>query len=542
MLDNYMLQADLECHLGSLYPAMTKVERIATDYLLAKLQTKIIPESSEDIDKTTLEKFTACNNRCKEFLPRLEDARFLTSEILDIAKGELHRLFDEEPCTLEALLWEADLGPGANVKSHPSCSYPLKIGLRLSGTERALRCVRAGVALYDLRLGESAKDLAVLGSNITFVPKTTRSSRMIATEPTANMLLQKGVDAILRRGLLRYGIDMATQPEVNRELARLGSIDGSYATIDLSSASDLLSIDLVKLLLPARLYQWIEVSRSSQTYHPSTGFFNVYCATTAGNGYCSSLQTLVFAALCHAAGVPKPAVFGDDIIVPTQFFGRVIRVLVDLGFSPNMEKTFDVTLPNPFGDGHFRESCGHDYLNGVNIRPVFVKTMTDVDAVIVYNQVLAWFERFSFPFPFAPCCAPFKSGAGLVPPHYPEDSGYRSVDYARYLKKGRIKVIEVDGSTSYVNGSWFRVFSALKEQLSISQLVSDEGAVTNSFRGPSSLVKAISSLSEEQLLVSVLRGSIRAGRLTVRPQSVVYEIKLVFDALPEAWSKWLPGV
>jgi hypothetical protein len=36
-----------------------------------------------------------------------------------------------------------------------------------------------------------------------------------------------------------------TDQSVNRELARLGSIDGSYATIDLKDASDMISNDLV---------------------------------------------------------------------------------------------------------------------------------------------------------------------------------------------------------------------------------------------------------------------------------------------------------
>jgi hypothetical protein len=58
-------------------------------------------------------------------------------------------------------------------------------------------------------------------------------------------------------------------------------------------------------------------------------------------------------------------VFGDDLIVPTDSIVKVIEYLEAFGLKVNSKKTFF--------QGGFRESCGHDYFNGVLVTPVYLR-------------------------------------------------------------------------------------------------------------------------------------------------------------------------
>lgn len=97
---------------------------------------------------------------------------------------------------------------------------------------------------------KSVKSLKRLSKTI-FVPKSLGSYRTISMEPATIMWHQKGVrnawmDLMVSRKhyLLRRFRPEHQQP--NRDLAFEGSLDGSFSTIDLSSASDTVSWALVK--------------------------------------------------------------------------------------------------------------------------------------------------------------------------------------------------------------------------------------------------------------------------------------------------------
>jgi len=60
-------------------------------------------------------------------------------------------------------------------------------------------------------------------------------------------------------------------------------------------------------------------------------------------------------------------VFGDDIIVQTSSASDMFRLLRLSGFTVNQSKTFV--------KGPFRESCGADFHEGVNIRGVYLKNL-----------------------------------------------------------------------------------------------------------------------------------------------------------------------
>jgi hypothetical protein len=75
----------------------------------------------------------------------------------------------------------------------------------------------------------------------------------------------------------------------------------------------------------------------------------------------------------------KVRVYGDDIIVPSDYVHQVIGSLELFGFKVNTNKSF--------WNGKFRESCGGDYYAGVDVTPVRVRrvmpsSLADVQEVV----------------------------------------------------------------------------------------------------------------------------------------------------------------
>lgn len=293
-------------------------------------------------------------------------------------------LSDSPP--LASIYESVDFGPGASIGVHGNATnVARKFESRWSVTPSAfyhaysaaahdwsfLSCIsgRRSVVCLDppnLIAKMREKCTVVNYNKIAFVPKTAKTHRGIAVEPLLNGLVQKGIDIHMRRRLLRIGIDLSDQ-SINAQWARLGSLDDSedgFVTIDLSSASDSISIGLVRNLLPPDWFRLLDDVRSPN--YLSSGSLRAYekfCSM--GNGFCFPLETLLFAAAAHSvdAGVPGRdfVVYGDDIIVRKRFAHDLISLLETMGFSCNLDKTF---LSGPF-----RESCGSDWFNGEDVRP-----------------------------------------------------------------------------------------------------------------------------------------------------------------------------
>ena len=253
-----------------------------------------------------------------------------------------------------------------------------------------LKSVRYGNScLYDDLLSNHINlNIELTGGNRqATVPKNAKTDRLIAIEPQGNLSLQKALGARIRARLkFRCGIDLSKQPDVNRELARIGSITGDYATIDLSSASDSITCELVYKLLVTfgndDTIKWFELLndvRSPFTYRilpdsMSNTAYKLQSFSTMGNGFTFELETLIFYAfawsvnrLCNG-GRGRLATFGDDIIVPTSIAKPLIEVLSDVGFKTNVDKTFI--------DGPFRESCGTDWFSGVYVTPTYLRHLS----------------------------------------------------------------------------------------------------------------------------------------------------------------------
>jgi hypothetical protein len=230
----------------------------------------------------------------------------------------------------------------------------------------------------------------VVEGNVLFtVPKSTTIDRVAAKEPDLNCFVQKGIGDFIRRQLrLKAGIDLNNQ-SVNRSLAELGSRDGKLATLDLSSASDSVTTQLVYLLLPPAWAVQLDVVRSQRTILPDgTVHFNEMLSSM-GNGFTFELESLLFwsivKAACFHSGIRgRVSVYGDDIICPSSAAARIARLFNWFGFSVNKEKSF--------WKGRFRESCGGHYYRGKDVTPFYVKEPIATNERLVHflNRLRKW--------------------------------------------------------------------------------------------------------------------------------------------------------
>lgn len=346
------------------------------------------------------------------------------------ARRYILRVLGEEP-SLKRIYSQCDFCGGANLGVHGSATnlarkllagemtatpgvVPYAIGALLSNEHyRAVLAARLGLApedAHDYAIRELIlSSLKVVDyDQICFVLKTAECSRTIAIQPLLNGLVQKGIDLEMRHLLnTRVGIDLRDQ-SVNQTMALFGSLgvsgyrylppdirralasfrdekppaklmlralrhartDVPYVTIDLASASDSNAIELVRGLVPPAWFQLFMQTRVPcyrlEGGDVSTPYHKI---CSMGNGFCFPLETLIFAALTHAAekhcGVPTDfRVYGDDIVLRQDVALLTVELLRWAGFRLNLDKSFF--------HGPFRESCGADWYKGSAVRPVYV--------------------------------------------------------------------------------------------------------------------------------------------------------------------------
>lgn len=271
-------------------------------------------------------------------------------------------------------------GPGAstNVKAAVA-NYRVKLSAGLSCSLDLIP--RAGEFLAELpqMVAHHSRVSTISGSNfvpvvpqpgkLQFVPKTSLTHRPIVVEPLLNGLLQKGFGSFIRERLLTVGVNLRDQKR-NQQLAFVGSLTNRLATIDLANASDTVSIATVLSLLPPQWSEILSYLRTGDVVYGSE-HFHLEKFSSMGNGFTFELESLIFWALstsvCSYLSVSteEVSVYGDDIVIPVEAAGLLKEVLEYYGFEVNTKKSFS--------SGPFRESCGADFLSGMDIRPFYLR-------------------------------------------------------------------------------------------------------------------------------------------------------------------------
>lgn len=232
-----------------------------------------------------------------------------------------------------------------------------------------------------------------VSSRLVAVPKTANGPRLICCEPVAHQWIQQGIlrwlEDRLSTTLFRHSVNLRSQ-ELSKQRALDASIDGSEMTMDLSSASDRLSCRLVEYLFQgSEILDGMHACRTRtmtqnlSADHPKMIVLRKF--STMGSALTFPVQSIVFTMLCvyalrHAEGrtwnfdgieddFKRVRVYGDDIIAPTHAYSAIKLLLEECGLKVNADKTYT---------GHsFRESCGCDAFNGVDVTPPRILQLYD---------------------------------------------------------------------------------------------------------------------------------------------------------------------
>lgn len=232
-------------------------------------------------------------------------------------------------------------------------------------------------AIGAYRTPKSAEEQGPRYCVATSVPKTAESRRIIAEEQSNRQVDMYDclceLDKCIATSQGKYGtatrVTLHDQSR-NQRLALQGSLDGRYATIDCTAASDSVTADRVRSVFPPHIVkQWdslrseyVDVGGKRHTLH-------LY--STMGSRLTFPIETLLFWAIAVAAtetvcrythtrfNADDISAYGDDLIVPSFAYETVVEFLELCGFEVNREKSYSTGL--------YRESCGEEYYAGYNV-------------------------------------------------------------------------------------------------------------------------------------------------------------------------------
>ncbi len=219
----------------------------------------------------------------------------------------------------------------------------------------------------------------IVPARLNFVPKSAKTYRSVCVEAGLNVTYQLALGTFMAKRLAAFGIDIRDQT-LNQRRALEGSLTGALATLDLSSASDTISREIVFELLPLEWADLLKWGRSSTVELPNGSLMTQEKFASMGNGFTFPLETLIFwglaAACCDRDS--DATVYGDDIVLPSDKFELLAEVLRYAGFLVNAAKSFH--------KGPFRESCGKDYFRGIDVRPFYAKGWVSAQLLFVLHN------------------------------------------------------------------------------------------------------------------------------------------------------------
>jgi hypothetical protein len=233
------------------------------------------------------------------------------------------------------------------------------------------------------------------------VPKSYKASRIIAMEDTARQARARALFNILDKYLPRT-LPIHDQ-SVNQLLARYGSVTDSLATLDLSNASDCISKALFRELFPKEFVELIIPYLGTHLVIDDKRYL-MQQLSTAGNALTFALEGMTFDIIDRTAVLMLkswgldvtteviidgrvyliPSVYGDDQVVASEAAELTMEILKALGFIVNESKSFT--------SGDYRESCGAEYISGVDVSSYYfprfplLGTITK-DSYIISNKV-----------------------------------------------------------------------------------------------------------------------------------------------------------
>jgi hypothetical protein len=316
--------------------------------------------------------------------------------------------------------WRVRHGPGAVSEPYRNSKYEFG-----SWTERLSRVFdrdefRFPNLSFAGRPGEAgSRDLCPEPTcKLIAVPKDMRGPRLIASEPISHQFCQQAIRSFLKDRLqsspVRFSISITDQ-ELSRNAVLRASHDGSMISADLKSASDRLSCyvvermfrrntSLLRALAATRTSVLAQNPKKLDKKQPLLLRLRKYAPM--GNSTVFPLQSIVYTIIGVTALISdvlhiEPTkirrrhierastmvrIFGDDILIASEAWPTMDRLLRLLWFRVNDSKTHT--------HGKFRESCGMDAYDGVDVTPAYVLRSFDTERPTTVESVVATSNNF----------------------------------------------------------------------------------------------------------------------------------------------------
>ena len=336
----------LDLHFDGFYPSLTDLDRIRSDAEVEYLESVGTTERTKDLSRDLSAVQSVADRVVRSFV--IKEGNFKPKH----GPGAVSEPFEESK-------YEFPTWPERLDKLFPY----LKWG-----------CIND----LNYEIGDVLEDPP---AKLIDVPKDFKGPRLIASEPISSQFIQQGIlnsiRSSLKGSILRYSYNPYSQ-EPSRELVLSSSRDRSFSTIDLSSASDRLSCYVVERIF-RKNYIFLQQLNSARTpciKYPDGQISVLRKFAAQGAAFTFPVQSLVYAIICigviyssnptaRLVDLAKMVrVFGDDIIIPTEYFERTKVVLEALFLKVNASKSFS--------NGYFRESCGMDAYQGNDVSAVSI--------------------------------------------------------------------------------------------------------------------------------------------------------------------------
>lgn len=284
-------------------------------------------------------------------------------------------------------LFKPGHGPGASSEKRDGLSkynlgnWPARL------EERFPYDLYASASLCEsMRTDGEQLSLDIRGSRLIAVHKNQKGPRLIAAEPVSHMYIQKLLEKCMvyrfESSFIRQSISIKDQSN-NKELAEKASRNQQYTTIDLSEASDRVSLAIIESFLRSNP-EWMkdmQACRSPYVTMPDGSVINYKKFGPQGSAVTFPLQSLLYYAICQSAihihnglmptysslrkGASDIRIYGDDIIIKTEYRSILVDLLSMFHMKVNTDKSF--------WTGKFRESCGRDAYDGFSVNPPRIK-------------------------------------------------------------------------------------------------------------------------------------------------------------------------
>jgi hypothetical protein len=355
---------------------------------LTKMFAKVEIPCSDARTLRAIRKYVECESDVKE------SDKLLSGELLSEFRRVSLLLFGDVLAALDRKVYDGELvpkhGPGATAdRLRGNAKFDLaEWTSRLEAVfpygDYCLPNWRFNYRLDPVDIREPGNERPV---RVVTVPKTLKTPRIIAIEPTCMQFMQQAISEqlvqLLETDETVAGIVGFTDQSANRRMAREGSMGLGLATVDLSEASDRVSNQHVRAMLSRfpHLHEAVDATRSRKADVPGHGVLRLAKFASMGSALCFPIEAMVFTTIAfmgiqHShrrqmtrrdfkSYASQVRVYGDDIIVPVETLVHVTSYLEAFGLKVNEGKTF--------GKGKFRESCGGDYYDGVDVTPVRIK-------------------------------------------------------------------------------------------------------------------------------------------------------------------------